>query len=137
MLRADVQEDHEPTMAWFLNGLQSDIAKRLELQTYVEIGEMVDKAMKIEQILKRRGQPQRLSYTYSTLPPRPSQPRKDSSDFKQAAKPFTPRSKSEPPKGDTKASPRALSKPQRRRSRDTRCFKCQRLGHIANPYANQ
>ena len=47
MLRVDVQEDYEATMARFLNGLRLEIAKRLELQLYVEIGEMVDKAMKL------------------------------------------------------------------------------------------
>ena len=48
MLRTDVQENYEATMARFLNDLWSDIAKRLELQPYAEIGKMVDKAMKIE-----------------------------------------------------------------------------------------
>ena len=57
MLRIDVQENYEATMARFLNDLRLDIAKRLELQLYAEIGKMVDKAMKIEQRLKRRGQP--------------------------------------------------------------------------------
>ena len=57
MLCADVQEDSKATMAQFLNSLRLKIAKRLELQLYVEIGEMVDKAVKIEQKLKRKGQP--------------------------------------------------------------------------------
>ena len=47
MLRVDVQEDCKATMARFLNGLKLEIAKRLELQLYVEIGEMVDKAVKL------------------------------------------------------------------------------------------
>ena len=48
MLRANVQEDCEATIARFLNRLRSDIAERLELQPYVETGEMVDKAVKIK-----------------------------------------------------------------------------------------
>ena len=57
MLRADVQEDHETTMARFFNRLRPSIAERLQLQPYVEIGEMVNKTVKIEQRLKTRGQP--------------------------------------------------------------------------------
>ena len=57
MLRADVQEDHETTMARFLNRLRPYKAETLELQPYVEIGEMVNKTVKIEQRLKTRGQP--------------------------------------------------------------------------------
>ncbi|XP_071912288.1 uncharacterized protein [Coffea arabica] len=55
MLRADVQEDPEATMARFLNGLRPDIAERVELQHYMELHELVDKAIKVEQRIKRRG----------------------------------------------------------------------------------
>nr|XP_027102838.1 uncharacterized protein LOC113724095 [Coffea arabica] len=55
MLRADVQEDPEATMARFLSGLRPDIAERVELQHYMELHELVDKAIKVEQRLKRRG----------------------------------------------------------------------------------
>ena len=73
MLCADVQEDSKATMAQFLNSLRLKIAKRLELQLYVEIGEMVDKAVKIEQKLKRKGQPWS-NYTFFTPNPMPNQP---------------------------------------------------------------
>ena len=55
MIRAEVEEDREATMAHFLNGLNQQIANVVELQHYVEIEEMVQKAVKIEQHLKRRG----------------------------------------------------------------------------------
>ena len=55
MIRADVEEDREATMARFLNCLNQEIANVVELQHYVEIEEMVQKAVKIEQQLKRRG----------------------------------------------------------------------------------
>ena len=42
-------------MARFLNGLNQEIANVVELQHYVEIEEMVQKVIKIEQQLKRRG----------------------------------------------------------------------------------
>nr|XP_027100931.1 uncharacterized protein LOC113720173 [Coffea arabica] len=63
MLRADIQEDREATMARFLSGLRVEIADQLELQYYVEIDDMVDKAIKIEQRLKRREE------DYKDMPP--------------------------------------------------------------------
>ena len=53
MIRANVEEDRETTMARFLNGLNREIANKVKLQHYVEIEEIVHKAIKIEQQLKR------------------------------------------------------------------------------------
>ncbi|KAH9656969.1 hypothetical protein KPL70_022870 [Citrus sinensis] len=55
MIRANVEEDREATMTQFLNGLNQEIADNVELQHYVEIEEIVHKAIKIEQQLKRKG----------------------------------------------------------------------------------
>ena len=55
MIRANVGEDREATMARFLNGHNREIADKVELQHYVEIEEIVHKAIKIKQQLKRRG----------------------------------------------------------------------------------
>uniref|UniRef100_A0A2N9EUF9 Retrotransposon gag domain-containing protein n=1 Tax=Fagus sylvatica TaxID=28930 RepID=A0A2N9EUF9_FAGSY len=56
MIRANVEEDREATMARFLSGLNRDIANVIELQHYVEIEDMVHMAMKVERQLKRKGQ---------------------------------------------------------------------------------
>jgi hypothetical protein len=48
MIRANVEEDREATMARFLNGLNRDIANVVELQHYVEMQDMVHMAMKVE-----------------------------------------------------------------------------------------
>ena len=48
MIRANVEEDREATMARFLNGLNLEIADKVELQHYVEIEEIFHKAIKIE-----------------------------------------------------------------------------------------
>ena len=56
MLRADITEDREATMAHFLNGLRPEIVEQVELQHYVELSDLVKKAIKIERRLKRRGQ---------------------------------------------------------------------------------
>jgi hypothetical protein len=55
MIRANVEEDREATMARFLNGLNQDIANVVELQHYGELEDMVHMATKEEQQLKRKG----------------------------------------------------------------------------------
>ena len=52
MIRANVQEDREATMARFLNGLNRDIANIVELQHYVELEDMVHMATNVERQLK-------------------------------------------------------------------------------------
>ena len=52
LIRANVEEDREATMARFLNGLNRDIAKKVELQHYVELEDMVH--MEIKAIIRRR-----------------------------------------------------------------------------------
>jgi hypothetical protein len=48
MIRANVVEDREATMARFLNGLNWDIANMVELQHYVELEDMVHMGMKLK-----------------------------------------------------------------------------------------
>jgi hypothetical protein len=55
MIRANIEEDREATMARFLNGLNWDIANVVELQHYVELEDMVHMAIKVERQLKRKG----------------------------------------------------------------------------------
>ena len=55
MMRADVHEDLEANMARFLRGLRAEIADVVELQHYLDMGELSDKAIKVERRLKRRG----------------------------------------------------------------------------------
>ena len=55
MIRANVNEDEEVTMSRFLNGLNRDIANVMELQSYVELEELVHLAIKVEGQLKRKG----------------------------------------------------------------------------------
>nr|XP_027071936.1 uncharacterized protein LOC113696750 [Coffea arabica] len=141
MLRADVQEDPEATMARFLSGLRPDIAERVELQHYMELHELVDKAIKVEQRLKRRGTTRSNfgNTTYSTN--RPFQPRNDSRPSPNAP---TPKPRFEGGKvGNPSISKPSSSTPKfeesrvQTRARDTRCFKCQGRGHIASQCPNQ
>jgi hypothetical protein len=48
MIRVNVNEDEEVTMSRFLNCLNRDIANVVELQSYVELEELVHLAIKVE-----------------------------------------------------------------------------------------
>jgi len=48
MIITNVNKDEEVTMSRFLNGLNRDIANVVELQSYVELKELVHLAIKVE-----------------------------------------------------------------------------------------
>ena len=54
MMKLDVKEDNGVTMARFFNGLNRDIANKVELQHYMELEEMYQMALKFESQLKRK-----------------------------------------------------------------------------------
>ena len=55
MIQANVEEDREATMTRFLHGLNREIHDKVEMEHYVELEDMVHKAIKVERQLKRRG----------------------------------------------------------------------------------
>ena len=55
MIRANIEEDREATMAQFLAGLNQEIANQVELHHYVELEDMVHMATKVEKNHKRKG----------------------------------------------------------------------------------
>ena len=119
MIRANVEEDREATMARFLNGLNQEIAYKVELQHYVEIEEIVHKAIKIEQQLKRRGNT-RAAPNLSSTPWKPSYVKRDE---RPQGSP-TPKLRSEPSKHNTQGNTITPTI----RNRDIKCFKCQGRG---------
>uniref|UniRef100_A0A2N9GL02 Reverse transcriptase n=1 Tax=Fagus sylvatica TaxID=28930 RepID=A0A2N9GL02_FAGSY len=127
MIRANVEEDREATMARFLSGLNRDIANVIELQHYVEIEDMVHMAMKVERQLKRKGTARYTSVSNTTW--KSKWDRNDSAEAKR---------KTEPPKGKdegTSNKPKVESQPSR--NRDIKCFKCLGSGHIASQCPNR
>ena len=55
MIRANIEEDQETTMARFVGGLNKEIIDMVDLQHYVEIEELVHKAIKVEKQIKSKG----------------------------------------------------------------------------------
>ncbi|XP_071909839.1 uncharacterized protein [Coffea arabica] len=140
MLRADIQEDREATMARFLNGLRAEIADQMELQYYVEIEDMVEKAIKIEQRLKRRGTTRNYNPHPQTFT-RPFQSRREERGSNAWNPPKSKQdqgSSSRPPvtKTDSKVASKPTIETSKPRNRDTKCWRCQGVGHIASQCPN-
>ena len=54
LVRANIEEKTEDTMAHFLSGLNPDIRDVVELQEYVELDDLLHKAVWVEQQWKRK-----------------------------------------------------------------------------------
>ena len=133
MMRANVEEDREATMARFLVGLNREIANQVDLHHYVEIEEMLHMAIKVEQQLKRRGTT-RPSVAQNNWKASPSTWKSNQPKFEDKA-PTRPKfeAKAEP------SSSKQVSKSDSSstRNRDIMCFKCQGRGHIASQCPNK
>ncbi|KAL9260332.1 hypothetical protein AKJ16_DCAP04304 [Drosera capensis] len=132
LIRADVNEDRETTMARFLAGLNPRIVDRVEMQTYVELDELVSKAIRAERQLKRQ------AASKATMKPiqsfTPAWKIDDRKDFKSKGEPSKPRAElslRETPKGTPNTST-----PQSR-SRDITCFRCLGKGHTSKECPNR
>jgi hypothetical protein len=135
MIRANVNEDEEVTMSRFLNGLNRDIANVVELQSYVDLEELVHLAIKVEGQLKRKGNTRSEAYTGSSLGWKMNYRREGSASSKplvtsKVAKPNS--MKKQVSTNDQKLK----GEVQPKRNRDIKCFKCQGLGHYASECAN-
>ncbi|XP_031405676.1 uncharacterized protein LOC116214408, partial [Punica granatum] len=129
MIRANVEEDREATMARFLAGLNREIQNAEELQHYVELEDMVHMAIKIENQFKRRGNT-RASQSPSTSTWKPNQWKKDK-------KQSTSMLKTEQKQEATSHVPQGKTDISTFRNRDIKCFKCQGRGHIASQCPNK
>ncbi|GKV11621.1 hypothetical protein SLEP1_g22863 [Rubroshorea leprosula] len=131
MVRANVEEDREATMAQFLHGLNRDIANVVELQHYVELEDMVPMAMKVERQLKRKGANSRTGQNSGS-----------SSSWKlnwskkeenSAFKPKTAASKSK----EFGSNEKSKTDNTQGRNRDIKCFRCLGKGHVASQCPNK
>ncbi|XP_051147531.1 uncharacterized protein LOC127262761 [Andrographis paniculata] len=129
LLRADVRESQQATVARILTGLNRDIADKVGLYRFDDIDELVERAITIEKQLKRKGKQK----TFGTKPFIPNYTKKDNKT--QVAQGFG--------KGkgiindDTPRNKHVGADPEKPRNQDIICFKCQGRGHIASQCPNK
>ena len=128
MIRANVEEDREATMARFLQGLNYEIHDRVEMQHYVELEDALHTAILVEQQIKRRGGT-RAAFSSGSSPWKSNYGKKDE---KPAAKP-----KFEQKQVNTSQGVQGKFDSSTSRNRDIKCFKCQGRGHIASQCPNK
>ncbi|XP_033139178.1 uncharacterized protein LOC103841606 [Brassica rapa] len=134
MIKADVDEPKDATMARFLSGLNRDIQDRMELQEYGSVEQMLHKAILIEKQVKRKSFSKPAITSKPAYSPRPAFAPKPSYQDKGKSSSTTHNAfKTDVPARDDKGKAVDTSG----RARDIRCFKCQGLGHFAKNCPNQ
>ncbi|KAL4352421.1 hypothetical protein GQ457_06G015380 [Hibiscus cannabinus] len=125
MMRANIEEDHEATMARFLNGLNTGIANAVELQHYVELDDMVHMAVKIEHQQRRKFSARGNSTTFKSFSNPVHAPNNARKQAPQASLRIREPGKTSKPKLPVADNGRGKQQVVvQERSRDIQCFKC-------------
>ena len=139
MARANIVEDDDKKMARFLGGLNSNIARELEMYEYNTMEELVQKAMKTERKFKEKS-----SYktSFSKTSGSSSKYKGSASNYYkgeskgsfQKNSSFTPNYKKSNDSGEKSARETPTTTTP---SREIQCFKCLGKGHKANVCPNK
>eukprot|EP00258_Populus_trichocarpa_P031547 XP_024447566.1 uncharacterized protein LOC112325356 [Populus trichocarpa] len=135
MIRANINKDEEVTMSRFLNGLNRDIANVVELQSYVDLEELVHLAIKVEGQLKRKGNTRSGAYTGSSSGWKMNYRREGNASSKPLVTSKVVELTSMKKQVSTNDQ-KLKGEVQSKRNHDIKCFKCQGLGHYASECAN-
>ncbi|KAK5846068.1 hypothetical protein PVK06_002336 [Gossypium arboreum] len=131
IIRANVKEDREATMARFLARLNREIANVVELLYYVEVTDIVHDAIKVEKQLTKKSSIR----TYAN-PANNSKWGQGTSkkDFLNRPKEQNNPAKFSKPVGESSKG-KKVSNPNH--TRDIKCFKCLGRGHITSQCPNR
>ncbi|XP_040945793.1 uncharacterized protein [Gossypium hirsutum] len=137
MMRANMVEDREATMARCLAGLNSEIANIVEMQHYVELDDMVHMAIKIEQQQRRKASTRGNTPFKSFSNPlyTPNNARKEAPQPPLRIREPGESSKPKPPIADNGRGKQPMVAPEQ--SRHIQCFKCLGRGHVASQCPNR
>ena len=115
-------------MARFLGGLNREIQDNVEMQHYVDLEEMLHKAILVEQQVKRKG------HSRSSYGTKYQGTKEDKPGYQKESKPYQ---KEEAKPTGTINKGKEKAEASTTRSRDVKCFKRQGRGHYANECTNK
>ncbi|XP_019089029.1 PREDICTED: uncharacterized protein LOC109127902 [Camelina sativa] len=130
MIKADIEEEGDATMARFLGGLARNIQDQMELQTYEDLEEMLHKAILIEEQLKKKSSTRQVIGSSQ----KPSYYKEDKSSFRPRTE-FKPNVGAKP--NNVGQELKGKAEATHTRNRDIQCFRCHGIGHYASRCPNQ
>lgn len=134
MMRCDLQEPQEHTIARFIGGLNKDIADKVELLPFIFLEDVIKLAVKVERQFKRGTNIRSISRQIENKSTHSKPPYATSNwSTKRMEKGDFSRQPADLDKGNDKVGD---PKPSRR-SRDIKCFKCLGHGQIASECPNK
>ena len=129
MIKDNVEEDREATMAKFLNGLNKNIANLIDLHLYVEVEDLVNLAMKVEKKLKGKRYNSKPTFGSTSSSWKSSWGKKDEKNITK--------SKEDENKNKSDLDNKGKNEAKLTQTREIQCFKYLGSGHITRECPNK